>query len=74
MCNKDDKVEEIGADDNPCYLQQLHVNFKIYNPKVKPLNIEKDTFNPLFMKRCQIGKERYYLVLKAEVELASEET
>ncbi|RYR76071.1 hypothetical protein Ahy_A01g000663 [Arachis hypogaea] len=36
---KDEKPKIVKADSN-LYVEQLHVNFRMYNPKLKPLNVD----------------------------------
>ena len=55
LWNDDGRLEEIGVDDSVCFFQQLRVDFKVYNPNVKPLKIEPSTFDFEHFKGCFIG-------------------
>ena len=45
LWNKDGKTKEIGVDNSYCYAESFHVDFKIYNEKINPLEIKAD-FDP----------------------------
>ncbi|XP_072088034.1 uncharacterized protein [Arachis hypogaea] len=49
--NKDGGVEEVPADNSTCYYDEMHVKFRMYNPRVKPLTV--DTKDPL--EKIDIG-------------------
>ena len=52
LWNAKGEPEVIEADDHPSYLQQMHVDFKMYEPKVFPLEVNNDTFDPLDIESC----------------------
>ena len=72
--NDEGNVEIVQADDSPCYFQQAHADFKVYNPKVKPLLLDTSTFNPDFIEGCYFGPNGIYVMPKAEAGSAKEET
>ena len=74
LWNEDGEMEEIGHDNSNCYYEQLHVNFKMYNLRMKPLSNDIDTFNPESIEKCQIGYNGFHSVPKAEAESASKKT
>ena len=59
MWSEDRKIEEIAIDNNPCY---LHVDFIVYNLKVKPIDIDVITFDPTLISECQIRRDGFYLM------------
>ena len=61
-------------DDSNCYYEQLHVDFKICNPKMQPLFVDIDTFDPKSIKKCQIEYNGFYIVPKVKTESASKKT
>ena len=71
--NDEGKVKEVYANDSPCYLQQAHTDFKVYNPKEKPLFLDYSTFNPDLIDECYFGPNVLYFRPKAEVGLAKKE-
>ena len=72
--NNDGNVKVVRADDSPCYFQQAHADFKVYNPKVKPLFVDTSTFDPDFIEGCYFGPNGLYFMPKAKAGLAKEET
>ena len=46
LWNQDGEIEEIRPDDSNCYYEQLHMDFKMYNTRTKPLSIDINTFDP----------------------------
>ncbi|MED6138402.1 hypothetical protein PIB30_073935 [Stylosanthes scabra] len=62
----DGRIEEIEADDSPCYVDQINVNFMEYHASVKPLEINMSTFDPLLIKGCYVGAYGMKLVPKAD--------
>ena len=72
--NGDGNVEVILADDSPCYFQLAHVDFKVYNPKVKPLVVDDSTFDPELIEGCYFGPNGLYFMPKAKARSAQQET
>ena len=62
----------MGANDSPCYVEQMHVNFKDYNTKAKPIQVNLNSFDPSTIKCCLVGLDGLQLVPKAGAGLASE--
>ena len=58
LWNEGGKIEEIRTDDSPCYVEQMHVNFKDYNTKVKPIHVDLDTFDSSIIEWCLGGPDR----------------
>ena len=52
----------------------VHADFKVYNPKVKPLLIDTSTFDLALIEGCYFGPNGLYFIPKAEAGLAIEET
>ena len=50
------------------------MDFKICNPKMKPLFVDIDTFDPKSIKKCQIEYNGFYIVPKVKTESASKKT
>ena len=67
-------VEEVYAYDSPYYLQQAHVDFKVYSPKVKPILVDTSTCDFNFIGGCYFGPNGFYFMPKAEIALAKKET
>ena len=42
----------VKVDDHPCYMQLMHVDFKMYKLEVRLLEVDKDAFDPTDMKSC----------------------
>nr|XP_025678209.1 uncharacterized protein LOC112778055 [Arachis hypogaea] len=55
LWTKDGKPEVIKADSN-LYVKQLHVDFRMYNPKLKPLNVDR-TLNSYNCEGCYLSSE-----------------
>ena len=72
--NGEGNVEMVQADDSLCYFQQAHVDFKVYNLKVKPLVVDASTFDPELIERCYFGRDGSYFTPKAEAGSAQQET
>ncbi|MDV3201238.1 MAG: hypothetical protein Q8877_03585 [Sweet potato little leaf phytoplasma] len=62
--NNLNKVEVVEADDSPCYMQQLHVDFKVYDPKVKPIRLDAENFDKVYVNKCLM--ENYGITLVEE--------
>ncbi|KAL1337299.1 hypothetical protein AAHE18_10G129500 [Arachis hypogaea] len=52
--NEDGGVEEVLADNSTCYYDEMHVEFRMYNPGVKPLTVDTNAFNPENIEMCKI--------------------
>ncbi|XP_072074838.1 uncharacterized protein [Arachis hypogaea] len=52
--NEDGGVEEVPAHNSTCYYDEMHVEFRIYNPGVKPLTVNTKVFNPESIEMCKI--------------------
>ena len=50
----------------------MHIDFKIYEPEIFQLEVDKGTFNPTNIESCQLGPNDYRLVTKAECDLAKD--
>ncbi|MED6173495.1 hypothetical protein PIB30_060011, partial [Stylosanthes scabra] len=70
----DARIEEIEADDSPCYVDQINVNFKEYHASVKPFEINMSTFDPSLTKGCYVRAYGMKLVPKAKENLAAPST
>ncbi|RYR67844.1 hypothetical protein Ahy_A03g014291 [Arachis hypogaea] len=55
LWTKDGKPEVIKADPN-LYVEQLHIDFRMYNPKLKPLNVDR-TLNSYNCEGCYLSSE-----------------
>ncbi|XP_057745146.1 uncharacterized protein LOC130963011 [Arachis stenosperma] len=55
LWTKDGKPEVIKADSN-LYVEQLHVDFRMYNTKLKPLNVDR-TLNSYNCEGCYLSSE-----------------
>ena len=60
------ELEVFKADDQPCYINHMHVNFKMYEPEVCSLKVGRDVFDLTNIESCQLGPHGYRLVIKAE--------
>ena len=74
LWNGDGEIEEIEPDDSNCQYEQLRVDFKMYNPRMKPLSVDVDIFDPKSIERCQIGYNGFHIMPKAEAGSALKET
>ena len=72
--NEEGNVEVVYADDNPCCFQQAHADFKVYNPKVKPIVVDTSSFDSKLIDGCYFGPNGLYFMPKAEAGLARQET
>ena len=70
LWKKEVKTKEVVTDDSYCYVESFHVDFKIYNEKVKPLEVNAN-FDPSGVEGFIIGRDGLYLVLKVGVDLTS---
>ena len=68
--NNDGNAKVVHVDNSPCYFQQAHVDFKVYNPKVKPLVVDASSFDPDLIEGCYFGLNGLYFTPNAETELA----
>ncbi|RYR13656.1 hypothetical protein Ahy_B04g070535 [Arachis hypogaea] len=55
LWTKEGKPEIVKANLN-LYVEQLHVNFRIYNRKLKPLNVDR-SLNPYNCEGCYLSSE-----------------
>lgn len=46
------QLEVIETDERPCYMQQLLVDFKIYNPSVRPMTTADEGFIRDTLEAC----------------------
>ena len=70
LWNEEGKTEEVITDDSYYYAENFHVDFKIYNEKVEPLEADFG-FDPSEVKGFVIRQDGLYLVTKVEAELTS---
>ena len=54
LWNAQDEIEIVEADDSPCYLQQMHVDFKVYDPNVKPISAQEGVIDKEALNACLI--------------------
>ena len=66
LWNAKGEPKVVKANGHPCYMQKMHVDFKMYEPKFLPLEVKKDAIDPIGIKSCQLGPNGYRLVTKAE--------
>ena len=71
LWDENNQVEIIEADDSPCYLQQLHVDFKIYAPNVKPVTAKDGVVDKEALEACLMDQFGIRLVNKAETDRPS---
>ena len=64
LWNDDGFVESIEADDSPCYMQQCHADYKIYNPQLKPMKVD-ESFDKEYLEVCVMDCNGIHLVPKA---------
>ncbi|RYR10099.1 hypothetical protein Ahy_B05g078569 [Arachis hypogaea] len=55
LWTKEGKPETVKADSN-LYVQQMHVDFRIYNRKLKPLNVDR-SLSPYNCEGCYLSSE-----------------
>ncbi|KAL1341744.1 hypothetical protein AAHE18_09G108100 [Arachis hypogaea] len=55
LWTKEGKPEIVKADSS-LYIEQMHVNFRIYNRKLKPLNVDR-SLNPYNCEGCYLTSE-----------------
>ena len=60
--NDEVKVEEVYANDSCCYLQQVDADFKVYNPKEKPLLLDNSTLNSDLIEGCFFRPNVVYIL------------
>lgn len=66
MWNDEGQVEVVVADYSPCYLQQMHVGFRIYVPNVKPITIDSGVIDRYALNVCLM--EQFEVKLEDQVE------
>ena len=62
--NNEGNIEVVQADDSPFFFQQGHVDFKVYNLKVRPLIVDTSTFDLELIKGCYFGPNGLYFMPK----------
>ncbi|RYR26948.1 hypothetical protein Ahy_B02g061271 [Arachis hypogaea] len=55
LWTEDGKPEVVKADSN-LYVEQLHVDFRVYSPKLKPLNVDR-ALNSYNCEGCYLSSE-----------------
>ena len=74
LWNEDGETEEIGPDNGNCFYEQPHVNFKMYNPRMKPLPIDIDTYDMHPLEMSHIRNNGFHIVPKAKAKSALKKT
>ncbi|XP_072064492.1 uncharacterized protein [Arachis hypogaea] len=60
LWTEDGKPEVVKADSN-LYVEQLHVDFRVYSPKLKPLNVDR-ALNSYNCEGCYLSSEEVHCV------------
>nr|XP_025702565.1 uncharacterized protein LOC112803275 [Arachis hypogaea] len=69
--NEDGGVEEVLADNSTYYYDEMHVEFRMYNPGVKPLTVDTNAFNLENIEMCKIDMNSFILDPLEEVDIGN---